>query len=154
MGDYLNSAFGSPGRQNDRFGNPVVYNISRGLELIFDELSGRIRTARTDQALEDIIKIKSVQVEKPSAAMEFIVRLKDIIREEVGSGGDENELREIHAAVDRLTLDGFDKFMKSRETLYEIRTREMQRRSYKLLQRAGMNGVASGQEGGMDDDGN
>ena len=155
LANYLNSAFRSPGNENDRFGNPVVYNITRNLEIILDELNDRIHTARTDEALEDIIKIKSLQVEKPSAAVEFMVRLKDIIGKEVGSGsGEEKELPDLYAAIDRLALDGFDYFMKSRETIYDIRTKEIQRRSYKLLQRAGIGGVASGQEGGMDDDGN
>lgn len=153
--NYLHSAFRSLGNEKDRFGNPVVYNISHGLETIFDELVAQARTAKTNEALEDIIKIKSLQVEKPSEAVEFIVCLKDIVKDQIESGEvDRTELLDLHKSIDRLALDGFDLFMKSRKKINEIRIKKIQKRSYNLLQRAGMSGVASGQEGEMDDDGN
>lgn len=153
--NYLNDSFRSPGNENDRFGNPVVYNISHGLESIFDELIDQSKTGKTRHALEEIIKIKSLQVEKPSEAVEFIVCLKDIIKDQIESGEvDRTESLDLYKVIDRLALDGFDLFMKSREKIYEIRTKEIQKRTYNLLQRAGASDVASGQEGEMDDDGN
>jgi DNA polymerase III delta prime subunit len=158
LAGYLNSSFRSGGNENDRFGNPVVYNVSRSLESIFEELIDRIHTFKTDRALAEIMKIKSLQVKTPSAAVQFLARLKDIIKDEIGANAEDRlvaeEFEELFAAIDRLMLDAFDYFMESREKIFEIRTKEIRKRSYNLLQRAAVDGPARRSEGEIDDDGN
>lgn len=141
---------------NDRFGNPVAYSISSGLKVILDETIAGTRTARLHEALEDIVKIKSLEVEKPSIAVDFLFRLKVLIRSELADcaqdGISAGEMEKLNADIDNLTLSAFDIFMKCREKLYEIRSKEFIKRSYKLLERANMAGPALRQKGEVDDE--
>ncbi len=68
---------------NNRFGNPVAYSISSGFETILDEIIAGTRNARLDEALEEIVKIKSLEVEKPSMAVDFLFSLKTLIQNEL-----------------------------------------------------------------------
>jgi hypothetical protein len=80
---YATGAFKSAKKSVDRFGNPIVYTVSTGLETILDELIEGIHTAKTDEALEDIVKIRSLQSEKPSQALDFLFCLKKIINDKL-----------------------------------------------------------------------
>lgn len=141
----------------DRFGNPVVYSISNGLETILDEIIADIHTAKLDDALEDIVKIKSLQVEKPSIAVDFLFHLKKILKNELDDSlqddGLPGEIERLYTDIDNLILAAFDIFMKCREKIYEIRSNEIKKRSYKLLERANIFGALPRQKGEIDDDG-
>ena len=140
----------------DRFGNPVVYSISHGLEIILDEIIAGAHTAKLDEALEDVVKIKSLQAEKPSTAVDFLVRLKKIIKDELGDsaqdGGYSGEIEKLNSDIDDLILSAFDIFMKCREKIYDIKSKEIMMRSYKLLERANMVDPALRQKGDVDDE--
>ena len=139
----------------DRFAHPVQYTTQNGLSIILDELVDGIHTAKLDGSLEDIVKIRSLQSEKPSEALDFIYELKKIIRTECKGTVDSNEmsgeLEEVDRAIDGLILNAFDIFMKSREKIYEIRKNEILRRSYKLLERADMMAPSLPEEGEEND---
>ncbi len=62
------------------------------------------------------------------------------------------EMEKLNNDIDNLILSAFDIFMKCREKLYEIRSKEFIRRSYKLLERADMAGPALRQKGEVDDE--
>ena len=140
----------------DRFGNPVVYSIHNGLEIIFDEIIAESHTARLDEALEDIIKIKSLQAEKPSIAVDFLFHLKKIIKDElddsIQDGFYPGEIEKLNIDIDNLILSAFDIFMKCREKIYDIKSKEIMMRSYKLLERANMVDPALRQKGDIDDE--
>ena len=153
---YGNAVFNNIKKDGDRFGNPLVYTISTALETILDELIDGIRTAKTDEALEDVVKIRSLQSEKPSKALDFLFRLKTIIENQLhiaesDNAGNENT-KEIYSALDELILSAFDIFMRCREKIYEIRSNEIKRRSYKLWERAGISDPALMRKGESDDD--
>ncbi|UCC78628.1 MAG: RsbRD N-terminal domain-containing protein [Candidatus Zixiibacteriota bacterium] len=141
---------------NDRFGNPVAYSISGGFETILDEIVAETHTARLDDALEEIVKIKSLEVEKPSMAVDFLLRLKTLIQNELAdsaqNGISTGEMEKLNNDIDNLILSAFDIFMKCREKLYEIRSKEFIKRSYKLLERANITGPAPRQKGEVDDE--
>ncbi len=141
---------------NNRFGNPVAYSISSGFETILDEIIAGTRNARLDEALEEIVKIKSLEVEKPSMAVDFLFSLKTLIRNELmecsQNGISTGEMEKLNNDIDDLILSAFDIFMKCREKLYEIRSKEFIRRSYKLLERADMAGPAPRRKGEVDDE--
>ena len=60
--------------------------------------------------------------------------------------------KEIYSALDELILSAFDIFMRCREKIYEIRSNEIKRRSYKLWERAGISDPALMRKGESDDD--
>jgi hypothetical protein len=139
----------------DRFANPVEYTVQNGLSIMLDELIDGIHTARLDSSLEDIIKIRSVQAEKPSDAVNFIFDLKKIITGECGNESgyfdSPGDLEELNDRIEGLIRSAFDIFMKSREKIYEIRKNEILRRSYKLLERADMMAPSLPEEGEEND---
>lgn len=153
---YTAGAFKPAQKSVDRFGNPLVYTVTTALETILDELINRVKTARTEEALEDIVKIRSLQSEKPSAALDFLFRLKKIFKDNLkdvrNEKDDIEEIEKLDSALDKLILTAFDIFMKSREKIYEIRSNEIKRRSYKLWERAGITDPALTRKGESDDD--
>ncbi|PIQ94614.1 MAG: hypothetical protein COV68_03520, partial [Nitrospirae bacterium CG11_big_fil_rev_8_21_14_0_20_41_14] len=62
-------------KQKNCFANPVGYNISQGINGIFDELLNEADTDKVSPFLDNIIRIKAVQDFSPSQAMSFIFLL-------------------------------------------------------------------------------
>jgi hypothetical protein len=153
---YPAEAFKPAQKSVDRFGNPLVYTISTALETILDELIEGIHTAKSDEALEDVVKIRSLQSEKPSTAVDFLFGLKKIIKNQLNYtesvNANNQDIEKLYSALDELILAAFDIFMKCREKIYEIKSNEIKRRSYKLWERAGMTDPALMRKGESDDD--
>lgn len=155
--DFFAAGAFKPARNNvDRFGNPLVYTVSTALETILDELIDGIHTAKSEEALEDVVKIRSLQTEKPSQALDFLFRLKKLINGELNAAGGEKDdiagIEKLNSALDNLILSAFDIYMRSREKIYEIRSNEIKRRSYKLWERAGISDPSLLRKGDSDDD--
>jgi hypothetical protein len=153
---YAAGAF-KPAKKNvDRFGNPLVYTVTTALETILDEFINGVRTTRTNEALEDVVKIRSLQSEKPSTALAFLFSFKKSIADQLKNLENEEinneETEKIYSALDDLILTAFDIFMRCREKIYEIRSNEIKRRSYKLWERAGMTDPSLTRKGESDDD--
>jgi hypothetical protein len=153
---YSNAAFSNIKKDGDRFGNPLVYTVSTALETILDELFDGTRTAKTDKALEDVVKIRSLQSEIPSKVLDFLFRLKVIIKNQLDNAGSEKtdgeDIERLFSALDELILSAFDIYMGCREKIYEIKSNEIKRRSYKLWERAGISDSALLRKGESDDD--
>ena len=127
--------------QKDRFANPVGYTLSNGLEDIFDELARGAGIEKISPLLDDIIRVRAVQDVPPSKAVSFIFLLKKIVREEAKStahGCDLEELHDLEARVDEMALAAFDKYMQSREKIYELKANELRRMTSKLVERANL----------------
>ena len=156
LNQYSFGDFKIRSNDKDRFGNPVVYSISSGLETILDELIAETHTAKLDDALEDIVKIKSLQAEKPSTAVDFLFRLKKILKKELDDsaqdGGYPAEIEKLLSDIDNLILSAFDIFMKCREKIYDIKSKEIMMRSYKLLERANLVDPAPRKKGDVEDE--
>jgi len=153
---FAAGAFKPARKKADQFSNPLVYTISAALETIFDELTNGVRTVKTDEALEDVIKIRSLQSDKPSTALAFLFSFKKTIADQLKNLKNEeiknDETENIFSALDDLILTAFDIFMRCREKIYEIRSNEIKRRSYKLWERAGMTDPSLTRKGESDDD--
>ena len=128
--------------ERNRFNNPVGFNISHDIELIFESLLEDGDDARVNECLEDIVRIRTVQDFTPSAAVAFILLLKEVLREELAERFSERltveELLALDAKIDRLGLRCFDAYMKCREKIYEIKANEAKMRVYKLLERTNL----------------
>jgi len=131
--------------QKDRFSNPVGTTSLRGIQGLFEEILRDMDTGKVMEYLDPMVRIQAVQGFSPSEALSFIPSLKGIIREELkgeiqGTGVAE-ELSEIETRVDRLTLLAFDRYMKCREKIYEIRLEELRKRSVEGRERIQRNEV-------------
>ncbi len=135
--------------QKDRFANPVGSTIRQGIEGLYEELLRDMDTGKVREYLDPIVRIQAVQDFSPSEALSFIPSLKGIIREELKREVQERrvleELSEIETRIDRLTLLAFDRYMRCREKIYEIRLGELQNRSVEVTERVQRN---EGRRGG------
>ena len=144
------------GGDADRISNPVGQTILPALDQLLD---GILRDAGREELLpplDDVVRVRAVQMFSPSEAVCFVTDLKELLREEgakvsgVEAGGE--PWRRLEERIDSRQLVAFDIYMKCRETLYDIRAREMRAQAAKLLGRAKFvvppPGEASGAESG------
>jgi hypothetical protein len=128
--------------QSDPFANPVGQATRQGLGTLFDFLLGDLTPDQAREALDPIIRIRSIQDFTPSRAVSFIFDIKEIARDMCG-----NDLRDIQKAaemralekrIDELGMMAFDIYMQCREKIYALKANEMKDRTYKAFARAGL----------------
>ena len=117
--------------QKDRFLNPVGHTIKEETETLFGEFLGGMNKEKVTGSLDRIIRIRSVQDFDPSQAVTFVFLLKGAIREvlqkEIREDRLFEELSEFDGKVDEMALVAVDIFMKCRETIYELRIKELKK---------------------------
>lgn len=128
-------------RKDAQFANPVGFNLAHGLEGLFDGLLQGMMPADVATHLDAMVRIRAVQDFTPSQAVSFIFQLKRIIRETMPSELMEDPvvirgIREVDEAIDDLALYAFDLYMRCRETIYDIKAKEAQNATFRLLQQA------------------
>ena len=127
-------------KQNAPFTNPVGFNTAQGLEGLFDGLLKGMMPAETSRFLDAIVRIRAVQDFAPSEAIRFIFRLKDVVRKELAEALQDPaisaELVTFEAAIDDLALFAFDLYLQCREKIYDIKAKEAQSATFRLLQQA------------------
>ena len=120
--------------RKDRFANPVGVTLSGQIDSLYDALVKGAADEDYAAILEDFIKIRSVQEFSPSAAIGFILHLKQAVREilakDIQSQNLYGELLVFETKVDNLLLKAFDLYSQSREKLLQIRADELKRRLY------------------------
>jgi hypothetical protein len=125
--------------QNDRFLNPVGYTIATDVESIYDELVQGMYPDRLSQSLDNIVRVRAVQDFPPSKAVGFVLLLKGAVKEELADEMRDpellRELLDFCCRIDETALLAFDIYMKCRDKIYEIRAKEVNDRSLKLLER-------------------
>lgn len=130
--------------QKDRFANPVGSTTLGAIGQILDLLLivGPFGPEKAVQPLDNLIRIRAVQGFSASEAVSFIFNLKSIIRKELAEAetGEINagELQGLESDVDSLALLSFDIYMKCREKVYELKSDELRRRTFRLLKQAGI----------------
>jgi len=126
-------------KESDRFRNPVGYNIADGLKNLFDELLGNMNSEKITKELDKIIRIRSVQEFKASEAVAFVFLLKGVIRGKLGQISDDekltNELSDFEQRIDHLALEAFDNYNECRENLYEIRIKQAEAGSVRIIEK-------------------
>jgi len=137
------------GDRKNRFANPVGHAIRQGLKgLLGGLLRGEGAEAMAPH-LDEIVRIRAVQKFDPSRAVSFIFDLKTILRKEAakqGEGDLSGELATLEDGVDRLALQAFDNYMACRETLFNIRIKEI--KDSAAIQSRNMRKEASGHNRG------
>jgi len=123
-------------REKDRFQNPVGYTVTRETEELYDALLDGSFDEVGSEALEGIIKIRSVQDFSPSQAIGFVFLLKRAIRErltpEIQQYDLYGQLHDFESVIDRLALCTFDNYMHCREKIFDIRVKEIKNETFRL----------------------
>ncbi len=155
-------------RERDPFRNPVGHTLKMALPALFDQLVGDTDAAAVSSILDDILRIRAVQDFSAGQAVAFLFLLKPVIRDalqssphpplspghpalERGRGEDTQGVRgegagwldalaALEAKIDQMVLLAFDRFMRCREAIYEIKANEARRRIGVLFRRYGANG--------------
>jgi len=130
--------------EKDRFNNPVGRGVAHGAEVLLGGLlsqSGlheekeKIRTA-----LDEIIRIRSVQDFTPSQAVAFVFLVKKAVREEFGDEiekeGLYGEFLQFGDRVDELALLAFETYMHCREDLFALKAEALKRGPFRVHDRA------------------
>jgi hypothetical protein len=142
---YPHDSGGFIAQEKDRFRNPVGHVTRASLGALFDGLlTGRPAEAMRE-SLDDIVRIRAVQDLSPAEALGFVFLLKRALREELGEAATQDsatDLSALDSAIDRLALQAFDLFMEYRESIYDLRVREIKRRTSRLLERRTKGGGA------------
>jgi len=128
--------------QKDPFANPVGRTLATEMENLLQEIIDGPNSEKVVPILDAIIRVRAVQGFRPSETIGFILRLKDLIREQLNEEirGDRfsEEIRAFESRIDDLLLEAFDVYMRCRETIFEIRADQAKRQVSGLLQRAGL----------------
>ena len=130
--------------QKNRFTNPVGHTILEGIEGLFDELLNGMDSEKALPFLDSIIRIRAIQDFTPSRSINFIFLLKKVIREEIKSDHEfdlrpgneiEEELLMLESKIDGLALLSFDIYMKCREKIHEISSKDLKNRTLFRIKR-------------------
>ncbi len=147
---YPSDASGFLSREKDQFANPVGFAIRQATATLLDSVvTGR--SEHTAEALDQIVRIRSVQDFTASAAVSFVFLLKQAITDVAGElvAKDARAWLELDERIDGLALEAFDVFMQCREQLFTIRLAEQDRwnASARLKRQRGLPVSPSGMHG-------
>ena len=138
----------------DQFHNPVGHILRWRLPTLLEALLNRAAGSDLAEAVADIVRIRTVQCNSPSQAVAFVYLIKKIVREAARELSDDpamvNQLAEFETRVDGLALSVFDEYMNCREKICDIRVREVQMRSAKLVEQVNSLRAGAGQESSND----
>jgi len=137
IASYPKDSQGFLKRTKSQFANPVGWIIAKEIETLYDEVMRGDDPEKVAACLETIIRIRAVQDFSPSQAVGFVLELKDIIREALGTGPSP-DMDAIGRRVDKVLLTAFDVYSKCRQKIYDIRVREVKNQVGKLLERANL----------------
>ena len=120
--------------KSDRFANPVGAGLREGLAALLDGVLRGDEPDELDPALDLVIRVRAVQEFAPSAAVGFILDLKNLVREVTGVEAADS-LDALDHRIDRLGLCAFDVYMRCREQMWLIRAKEIRNQSLGILER-------------------
>jgi hypothetical protein len=143
LGSYPDQSRPFLAQVKDPFANPIGATLTKELSALLDELLAGSVPATGASPMEAVIKIRAVQGLKPSQALGFIFKLKQIVREAVSEPAENDiaarqvarEALAFDAKVDELALSAFDLWSATREKISDIRINEM-KRSLFVIERA------------------
>lgn len=122
---------------SDPFRNPVGGTIRRDLaKLLETVLSGEPLEA-AHEALDEIIRIRSVQELTARESVRFVFELRDVVRESASAIPNLSEAEPwLQGRIEELALRAFDIYVGCREDVFRVRANQQQAYSRKLIERA------------------
>ncbi len=142
LADYAGESGRFLEKYQEQFANPMGYAFFQGLEGLFEQLLEGLEPHRVRPCLDKIMRIRAVEDFSPSQAVDFVFRLKGVVREQLSGEIQANrvstpEILAFETMIDNLALLAFDQYMLCREHLNEVRINEIKNRTARLLARAG-----------------
>jgi hypothetical protein len=127
-------------RELDPFANPVGHALRTAVPRLFQAVTGEGEPDEgAASALEEIIRIRSVQELAPSSAVAFVFRFRDLVRAELAAelaAGDHGAaLAALDGRIERMVLLAFDVYVRQREIIFRLRQEELKRSVASLLRR-------------------
>ena len=113
------------GTKNSRFANPVGHAVRRGLDGILTSLIAGASDEEIVSHLDEIVRIRAVQNFSPSEALSFVFELKPIVKDAQSRKGEGAGPDGLDETVERLVKLAMDNYMACRQTLFEIRIKEL-----------------------------
>jgi hypothetical protein len=124
--------------EGERFQNPVGETIRPALAGVFDALLAGAGDDVLRECLDPVIRVRAVQDFSAAGAVAFVFDLKQVVREELAGGGldgAQDAWLAFDMQIDHTGLLAFDVYMRCREQIYDLRARELQRRTAAILRR-------------------
>jgi hypothetical protein len=125
-------------REKDPFRNPVGHTLATRLPALLAAVArdGELPEGAA-AALEEIVRIRSVQDLSPSRAVGFVWLLRDVLRAELGpaAAAHAEELERVERRIERLGLAAFDTYVALREQVFRLRQEELKRSVASILRR-------------------
>ncbi len=114
----------------DPFANPVAHMTKEAGDILYDAMIGEeTDTEKVKASLDRFIKFKAIQNVNPSESMAAFYMMKPVLRElvlpEMRSKGKMKYYLETESRLDTLVLLAFDMYIKARDTLSELRIKEI-----------------------------
>lgn len=144
---YSAQAFEAWSREKDPFANPVGHSLRVGMQAVLSGLLDTADFAAVRNGIDQAVQIRAVQDLSPSAAVGFVFRLKDIIREEsrkVAGSHVAAELADLEKRIDEYALAAFDSFVLHRERVFTVRINELKKNIPWVVTRASQTTVERG----------
>ena len=142
MATYPTDSTGFLKKQKDRFLNPVGHTFTEGINSIIEALIVGEGFAESLPFIDDIIRVRAIQDFSPAQALSFVFSLKRVVREELEKEIRQNqlydELLKFESEIDELALYAFNIYVKCREQLSDLKTDELKRMTFTLLQKANL----------------
>ncbi len=110
---------------DDAFANPIGAVIERTLEPIVSWLFGAIDRDAMQNALEELMRVRSVQASSASGAIAFIFALRSAIEETLAEDAETPLLSTARSRIDELALHAFDCYVDCRDRISAIKMREV-----------------------------
>ncbi|MFW6053062.1 MAG: RsbRD N-terminal domain-containing protein [Desulfosalsimonas sp.] len=113
----------------DPFSNPVGAALEKGIRDLFDVVAADVFDSRAaHDALEPMIKVRSLQEFSPSEALGFIAEIKKIIKQDPAAKQqtktEAERIDRIADNADRALLAAFDIYMDCKKHVYNLRARQ------------------------------
>ncbi|WP_297209538.1 MULTISPECIES: RsbRD N-terminal domain-containing protein [Thermodesulfovibrio] len=123
-------------KDNSRqFTNPIGYNLYQSIEQIVEKIINEEPIDNFITPLEEIIRIRAVQDFTPSQAVGFIFLIKKAFQDELEKEIEPLKVLDFLSRIDSLTLIAFDIFMKYREKIYDLKSKELIDRTWWILKK-------------------
>lgn len=127
--------------QKNQFANPLGHTFRTEAERILDGLLQNKPFEEIQQSMDGIVRIMAIQDFTPSQAMFFAFQLKDVVRGAAESLSYDDlvvDLLRFETKIDQLVLMGFDRYMKFREQVWELKADTIRNRTHKILEKTGL----------------
>ncbi len=118
-----------------QFTNPIGYNLYQSIEQIVEKIINEEPIESFLPPLEEIIRIRAVQDFTPSQAVGFIFLIKKAFQDELEKEIEPFQILDFLSRIDSLSLIAFDIFIKYREKIYDLKSKELIDRTWWILKK-------------------